>query len=325
MPKQLERRPVGIIGVPMDLGSTRRGVDMGPSAIRFGGLLERLETVGNSVEDLGDVPVPRRESLADRPESVFAAVVESCRFLARLTADAVRRGIIPLVIGGDHSLAAGSVAGVSDAYREKGESIGLIWLDAHGDLHTPSSSVSGNIHGMPLAHLLGRGDSRLASIASVQPAVRPENVVLVGIRDLDAAEKKHIDEWGIAAFTMRDVDEAGLRAVMTKAIAIASNGTAGFYLSVDADWVDPSEAPGVGTPVRGGATFREAHLAMELAHDSGGVLAMDFVEVNPILDTMNRTGELGADLIASAFGLRVLARGVTPASTTLTELEANNA
>jgi arginase len=308
---QRAKEAVGIIGAPMDLGSTRRGVDMGPSALRFGNLRERLETLGHTVEDLGDVPVAQRQSLAPGPEALLSAVIESCRFLANLTQLAVERGLVPLTIGGDHSIAAGSIAGVADAYARRGERIGLIWLDAHGDLHTPSSSVSGNIHGMPLAHLLGHGDARLARIAQHHPAVSVENLAIVGVRDLDLAEKEFIDRHGITVYTMRDVDERGLRSVMNETIARVCENTAGFHLSVDADWVDPSEAPGVGTPVRGGATFREAHLAMELAHDSGRLLGMDFVEVNPIIDTMNRTGELGADLIASAFGLRVLARGAS--------------
>jgi arginase len=305
------KKAVGIIGVPMDLGSTRRGVDMGPSALRLGNLHGRLEALGHTVEDLGDVPVAQRQSLAPGPEALLSAVIESCRFLAHVCRDAVERGLVPLTIGGDHSIAAGSVAGVADAHARRGERIGLLWLDAHGDLHTPESSISGNIHGMPLAHLLGYGDPRLAGIAGDEPAVRVENLAIVGVRDLDPQEKDVIDRRGIAVYTMRDVDERGLRCVMTEALARVCENTIGFHLSVDADWVDPSEAPGVGTPVRGGATFREAHLAMELAHDSGRLLGMDFVEVNPILDTMNRTAELGADLIASGFGLRVLARGAS--------------
>lgn len=305
------KKAVGIIGVPMDLGSTRRGVDMGPSALRLGNLHERLQALGHTVEDLGDVPVAQRQSLAPGPEALLSAVIESCRFLARLTRDAVEKGLVPLTIGGDHSIAAGSVAGVAEAYARRGERIGLIWLDAHGDLHTPASSISGNIHGMPLAHLLGHGDARLARITPEPPAVAVDDLAIVGVRDLDPPEKDFIDRHGIAVYTMRDVDERGLRSVMNESIERVCANTAGFHLSVDADWVDPSEAPGVGTPVRGGATFREAHLAMELAHDSGALLGMDFVEVNPILDTMNRTGELAADLIASAFGLRVLARGAS--------------
>jgi arginase len=300
---------IGIIGAPMDLGSSRRGVDMGPSALRVAQLAERLRQLGHHVEDLGDVAVPHRETVLDEPADLVPAIVAACRDVAGRTAAAVRRGLIPLVLGGDHSVAAGSVAGVASALAESGRKIGLIWLDAHADINTPESSASGNVHGMPLAVLIGKGDPRLTNIAVPAPAVSASNVAIVGLRDLDAPERTHIREWGIAAFPMRDVDERGLRAVMADAIKVASDGTAGFYLSVDADWVDPDEAPGVGTPVRGGATFREAHLAMELAHDSGKLLGVDFVEVNPILDIHNRTGQLGVELIASAFGLRVLDRG----------------
>jgi len=300
---------IGIIGAPMDLGSSRRGVDMGPSALRFALLAERLRQMGHRVEDLGDISISHRETVLDAVDALYPAIHSACRELADRTADTVRRHLVPLVLGGDHSIAAGSVAGVATAFAERGEKIGLIWLDAHADINTPESSSSGNVHGMPLAHLIGKGDPRLATIATPSPAVSPANVAIVGLRDLDPPEREHIRSWGITAFPMRDVDERGLRAVMADAIRVASSGTAGFHLSVDADWVDPEEAPGVGTPVRGGATFREAHLAMELAHDSGKLLGVDFVEVNPILDIHNRTGQLGVELIASAFGLRVLDRG----------------
>lgn len=303
------RAAIRIIGAPMDLGSSRRGVDMGPSALRFANLGGRLSELGHDVEDAGNVAVSHRESVGGSSDAFLPAIISACRELAGRTAEAVRAGFIPLVLGGDHSVAAGSVAGVATAFAERGEKIGVIWLDAHADINTPESSASGNVHGMPLAHLIGEGDSRLAGIAVPYPAVSAANVAIVGLRDLDPPERDHIREWGITAFPMRDVDERGLRSVMADAIHAACAGTAGFYLSVDADWVDPGEAPGVGTPVRGGATFREAHLAMELAHDSGKLLGLDFVEVNPILDIHNRTGQLGVELIASAFGLRVLDRG----------------
>lgn len=300
---------LAIIGVPMDLGSTRRGVDMGPSALRFAMLGERLRALGHRVEDLGNLAIAHREIVYLDAREVLPAIAAACEELAALAARTIRDGRIPVVLGGDHSIAAGSVAGVATAYAERGERIGLIWLDAHGDLHTPATSETGNVHGMAVAHLLGYGDQRLAGISRQVPAVRPQNVALVGVRDLDVSEREHVRDWNVAAFTMRDVDERGLRTVMANAVERACDGTVGFHLSVDADWVDPVEAPGVGTPVRGGATFREAHLAMEIAHDSGKLLAVDFVEVNPILDVHNRTGELGADLIASAFGLRVLDAG----------------
>ncbi len=299
---------ITIVGAPMDLGSARRGVDMGPSALRFARVADRLRALGHEVTDIGDVRVAHRDTMPEVAANAMSAIVDTCTELAVRTRHIVLDGAIPLVLGGDHSIAAGSVAGVANAYREQRKRIGLIWLDAHADLNTPATSITGNVHGMPVAHLLGHGHGPLSTISSRRPAVRPENAVLVGIRELDPAERAHIRDWGITTFTMREVDERGLRNVLEDAVRIACEGTAGFHLSVDADWVDPADAPGVGTPVRGGATFREAHLAMEIAHDSGKLLGIDFVEVNPILDIHNLTGELGADLIASAFGLRVLER-----------------
>jgi arginase len=215
-------------------------------------------------------------------------------------------GVTPLVLGGDHSLAMGSAAGVATALAERGEQLGVIWLDAHGDINTPESSTSGNVHGMPVAHLVGWGDPRLSAIAVPPPAVRPEHLVMVGLRDLDPPERRHIHELGIAAYTMREIDERGLKSVMADAIAIAGRGTGGIHVSCDPDWIDPADAPGVGTPVRGGATFREAHLALEMVADSGRLISMDMVEINPVLDERNRTATLAVDLIVSAFGARIL-------------------
>jgi arginase len=299
-------RDLHIVGVPMDLGASRRGVDMGPSAMRLAGVAERLQQLGHAVEDHGNVRVPDRTSLTGSGREYLPAIAQVCEELAAFTASAVRRGATPLVLGGDHSLGAGSVAGVATALAERGQALGLIWLDAHGDLHTPDSSGSGNVHGMPVAHLLGLGDPRLAGLAKPGPAVKPEHLVFVGLRDLDPPEQAFIRQTGIRAFTMRDIDERGLRAVMSDAIEIATRGTGGLHVSCDADWVDPAEAPGVGTPVRGGATLREAHLAMEIIADSDAMLAMDLVEINPILDRRNHTAELAVDLLASAFGRRIL-------------------
>jgi arginase len=299
-------RSIRIIGVPLDLGASRRGVDMGPSALRIARLADRLRLLGHQVEDRGNLIVSQREHLADSPGDALVAIAGVCRALAVETAAAVREGITPLVLGGDHSLAMGSVAGVATALAERGERVGVIWLDAHGDINTPESSASGNLHGMPVAHLLGLGDCRLSAISTPHPALRAEQCVMVGLRDLDPPERKHIRELGITAFTMRDIDERGLQAVMAEAIAIASSGTGGIHVSCDPDWIDPTDAPGVGTPVRGGATFREAHLALEMAADSGKLLAMDLVEINPVLDQRNRTAELAVDLIVSAFGARIL-------------------
>lgn len=297
---------IELIGVPLDLGASRRGVDMGPSAMRLSSLVKQLQRLGYEVRDTGNVAVPDRASVADTFEDRLTAISAVCATLADRTADAVRRGVTPLVLGGDHSLAAGSAAGTARALRDRGERMGLIWLDAHADLNTPTTSLSGNIHGMPVAHLLGMGASSLMHLAGDAPAVRPEHLAYVGLRDLDVAEQQAIRELGIRAFTMRDIDERGLRAVMDDAITIATTGTGGVHVSCDADWVDPREAPGVGTPVRGGATLREAHLAMEIIHDCGAMRAMDLVEVNPILDHQNATAELCADLIASAFGRHIL-------------------
>ena len=297
---------VQLIGVPMDLGASRRGVDMGPSAMRLSSLAPQLARLGLTVTDGGNINVPDRTAIDGTVNARLSAIRSVCAELAARTADAIRAGTRPIVLGGDHSLAAGSVAGTATALAERGDRVGVIWLDAHADLNTPDTSLSGNVHGMPVAHLLGMGDLRMARLASVFPAVRPEHLVYVGLRDLDDAEKAMITARGLHAFTMRDIDERGLRSVMEDAVGIATSGTGGMHVSCDADWIDPGVAPGVGTPVRGGATLREAHLAMEIIHDSGALVAMDLVEINPILDRQNHTAELAADLIASAFGRRIL-------------------
>ena len=299
---------IRILGVPLDMGASRRGVDMGPSALRIAQIGTRLRELGHTVDDGGNLLVPDRSSLQGMrsPLDYLPTITEVCEELARRTADAVREGCAPLVLGGDHSLAAGSVAGVATALAERQQRLGLIWLDAHGDLNTPQSSLTGNVHGMPVAHLLGHGDRRLAGIAVPSPAVRPEHVVFVGVRDLDPAEREHARSFGVHVFTMRDIDERGLRSVMEDALLLAGAGTDGIHVSCDVDWVDPREAPGVGTPVRGGATYREAHLAVEMIADSGKLVAMDVVEVNPVLDELNRTAELAVGLVGSAFGQRIL-------------------
>jgi arginase len=300
---------VRLIGFPMDLGASRRGVDMGPSALRIAGAAEMLRGLGHSVDEARNVDVPGREELTiagSASAHYIAAITAACAQLALETADSVRDGSVPVTLGGDHSLAAGSVAGVATAYAERGERVGVLWLDTHSDIHTPATSASGNVHGMPVAHLLGHGDAGLSSIASPAPAVLPEHVVLVGLRDVDPPEREHIREWGVKAFTMRDIDERGIASVMREAIEIASTGTAGIHASLDMDWLDPLEAPGVGTAVGGGVTYREAHTAMEMLSDSGRLIALDIVEVNPVLDRRNRTAELAVELLASALGKRVL-------------------
>lgn len=298
---------IEILGVPMDLGAARRGVEMGPSAVRLARLSARLEQLGHQVRDAGDVAVPTRETLGlARGIEYLETIADVCRTVAQATADIVARGAVPLVLGGDHSIAAGSVAGVAAAKARQGERIGVIWLDAHGDLHVPDSSESGNVHGMPLAHLTGHGHAALAHLMTLEAAVRPEHVAVIGARDLDPAEREHARDWGVRIYTMREIDERGMRAVLHEAIARVSEGTAGIHVSLDLDFVDPKEAPGVGTPVRGGATWREAHLAMETLCDTGRVVAMDLVEVNPVLDEFNHTAELAVGLVASAFGQRIL-------------------
>ncbi len=299
-------RSIRIIGVPLDLGASRRGVDMGPSSLRIAQLAERLRALGHEVGDDGNLVVSQREQLANCGPDSIPAIASVCRELARVAADAVRSGATPLVLGGDHSLAMGSIAGVASALHDRKQRLGVIWLDAHGDINTPESSESGNVHGMPVAHLLGLGDPRLSTISTAQPAVLPEHLVMVGLRDLDPAERRHIRELGIAAFTMRAIDERGLQSVMADAIDIAGRGTAGIHVSCDPDWIDPIDAPGVGTPVRGGATFREAHLALEMLADTGRLVSMDMVEINPVLDEHNRTATLAVDLIVSAFGAKIL-------------------
>jgi arginase len=299
---------IAILGAPLDLGQDRRGVDMGPSAVRVAGLNARLVSLGYEVTDLGNIPVEQAE--AANPGEAHAKYLEqiatACLSLGERVHRALAGGFLPLVLGGDHSVAVGSVAGVAKAFRERGENIGLIWLDAHADMNTPESSPSGNIHGMPLACLTGAGPRELTELLGPSPKVQPRNAVIVGLRDVDQTEKAHVHQSGVRAFTMRDIDERGMRAVMEDAIRIATNGTAGFHLSLDMDFVDPADAPGVGTPVRGGATYREAHLAMEMICDSGKMIAMEVVEVNPVIDESNRTAGLAVELIMSGLGKRIL-------------------
>jgi arginase len=303
------RSRIAIIGAPLDLGQGRRGVDMGPSALRVAGVGKRLGALGYDVTDLGNIPVAQAESLPDtgpKDARYLAQIAESCERLGQLVAESLAKGQVPLVLGGDHSIAAGTTAGVSQFFRQSNRKIGLLWIDAHADMNTPESSPSGNVHGMPLACCIGRGPDALVDLLGFSPKVDAANVALVGIRDVDEIERGTVAGTGVRAFTMRDIDERGMRAVIDQAIAIASNGTAGFHLSLDMDFVDPQYAPGVGTPVRGGATYREAHLAMELVCDSGRMLSMEVVEVNPVIDEVNRTADLAVELILSAMGKKIL-------------------
>ena len=304
----MPRSHIAIIGAPLDLGQDRRGVDMGPSALRVASLNARVASLGYEVEDWGNIPVEQKEAWpeGDAHAKYLAQIAAASEALSSRVQEALTQGHMPLVLGGDHSVAVGSVTGVASHFRARGESIGLIWLDAHADMNTPESSPSGNIHGMPLACILGIGPAALVDLGGFRPKVPPRNAVIVGLRDVDAMEKPQVRDSGIRAFTMRDIDERGLRAVMDEAIRIASEGTAGIHLSLDMDFCDPADAPGVGTPVRGGATYREAHLAMEMICDSRRVISMEVVEVNPVIDERNRTADFAVELIMSGLGKRIL-------------------
>ena len=301
-------RTLHIIGVRMDLGGGRRGVDMGPSALRIAGLGERLALLGHNVFDHGDVdtPIPETRSAKDESKKYIREIAKVCQKLYQLCGQALSKGGVPVVLGGDHSIAAGSAGAAADFAYSNGGRQGLLWIDAHGDMNTPASTGSGNVHGMPLAALMGLWPSDLASIYDFSPKVRPENCVLVGIRDIDAVEKENVRRAGIGVFTMRDIDERGMRTVMEEALRMAGRGTAGYHISLDMDWVDPEDAPGVGTPVRGGATYREAHLAMEIIADHGRMVSFEIVEVNPVIDEHNRTADLAVELALSAFGKKIL-------------------
>jgi arginase len=306
MPSQTSKQ-IEIIGVPLDLGQQRRGVDMGPSALRVAGLQAKLESLGYEVIDRGNVAVAVAETKdrGDQRARFLTEIAKSAEATARCVQEALTHGATPIVLGGDHSVAAGTVAGVANYFRTQQQKIGLIWMDAHSDINTPETSPSGNVHGMPVAALLGMEPAALRDLFGWSPKVLPENTVLIGIRDVDEAERQNIRRAGVTVFTMRDIDELGLRAVMERAIPIAANGTAGYHVSLDLDWVDPEEAPGVGTAVPGGATYREAHLAMEILADHGGMLSFELVEVNPILDEHNRTAVLAVQLLCSAFGKKI--------------------
>jgi arginase len=301
-------RPVHIIGVSLDLGGNRRGVDMGPSAFRIAGLGERLTALGMPVVDEGDLvaPIPEVKAVGDPQKKYIREIARVCERLYQTSLAALERGGFPLVLGGDHSLAAGSVAATADCLRRTGGALGLIWVDAHGDMNTPSSSTSGNVHGMPLASLLGPEPTELSSIGGFSPKVLPGRTVLIGIRNLDEREKEIVRSSGVHVFTMKDIDRSGIATVMEQALAFAADGTAGVHVSFDLDVCDPTIAPGVGTPVKGGLDYREAHMLMEMAADSGLLRGLDLVEVNPILDDRNMTAILGVELASSALGQKIL-------------------
>jgi arginase len=292
----------------MDLGAGRRGVDMGPSALRVANLDEKLATLGYDVHDLGNINVVQAESVAcgESAARYLQEIAGTCANLAGIVGKVVEENRFPLVLGGDHSVAVGTVSGLSNHHRKQGGKIGLIWVDAHADMNTPETSPSGNVHGMPLACIAGRGPEELTHIFGYAPKVDPRNIAIIGLRSVDAGEKVNVTKTGVHAYTMRDVDERGLRAIMQEALEVANDGTEGFHLSFDMDSVDPDEAPGVGTPVRGGITYREAHLAMETICDCDRMLGLEVVEVNPVIDEANRTAILAVELVMSALGKRIL-------------------
>lgn len=293
-----------IIGAPSDLGQGRRGVDMGPSAIRYAGLNEKLTALGYEVEDLGNVNVPTPEMHQVKEENLkyLEEVKLVCHSLKEIVQNVMEQGNLPIILGGDHSISIGSIAGVSSVVK----TFGVIWFDAHGDMNTDETTPSGNIHGMPLAASVGIGHQDLVGLGGFSPKVQPENVVLVGIRSIDEDEAKLIRKTGIKCYTMAEIDRRGMAAVMEEAVEIASQGTEGIHLSLDLDALDPTFAPGVGTPVNGGVTYREGHLAMEILFESKKVISVDVVEVNPILDNHNQTGNMAVELVESLFGKSVM-------------------
>ncbi len=288
----------------MDLGQMRRGVDMGPSAIRYAGINERLKPLFDEIHDLGDIAIGRPEVIVDQESNLrnLDLVAEKNALLAEKVDEAVQAGWFPLVLGGDHSIAIGTLAGVAKHYKN----LGVIWYDAHGDLNTAETSPSGNIHGMPLAVSLGIGHSKLTEIGGYTPKIKPENVVIIGARSLDEGERILIKEKGIKVYTMHEIDRMGMAKVMEETIAYLKERTDGVHLSLDLDGLDPSECPGVGTPVIGGISFRESHLAMEMLEESKIITSAEFVEVNPILDEKNKTASIAVGLMASLFGEKLL-------------------
>jgi arginase len=299
---------IRIIGVPMDLGASRRGVDMGPSALRVAGLQARIKQLGLQVEDIGNISVkqPEEMSYGEKRAKYLAEIADACKDVAAMVEKSLEESMLPVVLGGDHSIAAGSLSGVAAHFKKKEKKIGLIWLDAHGDINTPESSPSGNVHGMPLAAAMGYGATELVELQGFKPKVEPQNISLVGIRDLDSQEKKLAKKSGVHVFTMRDIDERGMREVMSDALKYAMDDTDGISVSLDMDFVDPSDAPGVGTPVRGGVTYREAHLAMEMIADTEAMVSLEVVEINPVIDEHNRTALLGVELVLSGLGKKIL-------------------
>jgi arginase len=292
----------------MDLGSGRRGVDMGPSAIRIAGVETALRELGHTVVDDGDIAIKNMEELkvGDERARYLKEIARASDLVSRKVDRILAKGRFPLVLGGDHSIAVGTVSGIAGFCRRKGAGLGLLWIDAHGDINTPATSPSGNVHGMPVAALLGQGPDALTTIGGSGPKLDPANVALLGIRSLDEGEKVRLKQLGVQVHTMSDIDRHGIHRVMKKALARVTDGADYLHVSFDLDAVDPTVAPGVGTPVKGGLDYREAHLIMELLHDSGAMTSLEMVEVNPILDDRNASAAFAVELVQSAFGKRIL-------------------
>ena len=301
-------KKIKIIGVPMDLGAGRRGVDMGPSAIRIAGLNQAIARLGFDVVDAGNVHISPAEAIQrTNPRAHYLPeIAAASEELARMVESCLEEGALPVILGGDHSIAVGSVAGLASFHRNLKQKVGIIWLDAHTDANTPESSPSGNIHGMPLAVLLGHGARELTHIAGFAPKVLPEHTAIIGARSVDPGERELLRSLGVRVFTMSELDERGLGDVILEAVEIATRNTAGFHVTMDMDFIDPFYAPGVGTPERGGATYRESHLAMEKIAQSGRVLSVELTEVNPVYDVANQTALLAVELILSALGKKIL-------------------
>ena len=299
---------ISIIGVPMDLGADRRGVDMGPSALRYADVNEKLTAMGNEVQDLGDIDViiPETQHYGDSHAKYLKEIARACDELAHLVLQAYEQERTPLVLGGDHSIAVGTVSGMSEAFRRRKKKLGLLWFVAHADMNTPEISPSGNVHGMPMASILGYGPKQLTDIFGFSPKVHPENAVMIGIREVDPEERELVRKSGVRVFTMKEIDKRGIGTVMDEALAIVTSNTDGFSVTLDADFLDPYESPGVATPVRGGADYREAHLAMEMIADTRKMESFEITEINPILDVHNKTAHFGMELILSAFGKQIL-------------------
>jgi arginase len=294
-------KKIQIIGVPIDLGQSHRGVDLGPGALRYAGLAARLEKLGYEVYDSGNLPVPVRESVADeREDRYLPSIIKVCQAACEAGQQALQKERIPVFLGGDHSIAIGTVAGVASS-----EPVGVIWIDAHGDFHTEESSPSKNIHGMPLAILLGHGYPELVAIGGPQATLQPQDVVMIGVRDLDTGERQRLRESGMTVYTMRDIDERGMGTIASETMAKLRHRKR-LHVSLDIDSLDPQASPGAGTLVPGGLTYREAQLLMEIIADSRCLSSLDIVEINPILDNRNRTAQTAVSLIASLFGKRIL-------------------